>query len=72
MTGRKLEAETVAQEMRRSIGPDGKRLFRVSEFLTPQQLSSFFPRLAAKSRLNVVADEDLRASQEETNFDTGR
>lgn len=44
-TGRKLDAETLAREMRRSIGPDGNRLFRVSEFLTSQQVSSFFSRL---------------------------
>lgn len=40
-TGRKLDGETVAREMRRSTGPDGNRLFRVSEFLTAQQVSSF-------------------------------
>ena len=39
-TGRKLDGETVAREMRRSSGPDGNRLFRVSEFLTAQQVSS--------------------------------
>ena len=38
-TGRKLDGETVAREMRRSSGPDGNRLFRVSEFLTAQQVS---------------------------------
>ena len=58
-TGRKLDAKTVAREMRRSIGPDGNRLFRVSEFLTPQQVSSFFSRLAAKSRNNIVVGDDI-------------
>ena len=71
-TGKKMDGETVAREMRKSIGPDGNRLFRVSEFLTPQQVSSFFSRLAAKFRHNVVLDDDLRASQEETNFDAAR
>ena len=71
-TGRKLDAETVAREMRRSIGPDGNRLFRVSEFLTPQQVSSFFSRLAAKSRNNIVVGDDIRASEEEINFDRAR
>ena len=71
-TGRKLDAETVAREMRRSIGPDGNRLFRVSEFLTSQQVSSFFSRLAAKSRNNIVVGDDIRASQEDINFDTAR
>lgn len=71
-TGRKLDGETVAREMRRSIGPDGNRLFRVSEFLTAQQVSSFFSRLAAKSRNNIPMDDDIRASEEETNFYTAR
>lgn len=56
-TGRKLDGETVAREMRRAIGPDGNRLFRVSEFLTAQQVSSFF---------RVLPPE------EETNFNTAR
>jgi len=64
-SGRKLDSETVATEVRRSIGPDGNRLFRVLEFLTPQQVSSFFSRLAAKSRHNIVADDDIHASQDE-------
>ena len=71
-TGKKLDGETVAREMRRSIGPDGKRLFRVSEFLTAQQVSSFFSRLAAKSRSASPMDDDIRAREEEANFDTAR
>ena len=71
-TGRKLDGETVAREMRRAIGQDGNRLFRVSEFLTAQQVSSFFSRLAAKSRNNVLLEEDICASEEETNFNTAR
>ena len=71
-TGRKLDGETVAREMRRSTGPDGDRLFRVSEFLTAQQISSFFSRLAAKSRNNISMDDDIRAFEEETNFNATR
>ena len=67
-----MDGETVAGEMRRLIGPDGNRLFRVSKFLTPQQVSSFFSRLAAKFRHNVVLDDDIRASQEKTNFYAAR
>lgn len=69
-TGRKLDGETVAREMRRSSGPDGNRLFRVSEFLTAQQVSSFFSRIAAKSRNNIPMDDDIRAFEEESNFST--
>ena len=68
--GRKLDCETVAREMRRSTGPDGNRLFRVSEFLTAQQVSSFFSRIVAKSRNNIPMDDDIGAFEEESNFST--
>ena len=72
-TGRKVDAEAVAKEMRRSVGSDGKRLFNVSEFLTPQQVTSFFSRLAAKSREKInPRDEDLRAHEEEMNYAAAR
>ena len=35
-------------------------------------MSSFFSRLAAKSRNNIVVGDDIRASQEEINFATAR
>ena len=35
-TGRKLDADVVAKEMRRARGADGDRLFSVTEFLSPQ------------------------------------
>ena len=41
-TGRKLDPEIVAKEMRRALGSDGKRLFKPLEFLTVQQITSFF------------------------------
>ena len=72
-TGRKVDAEAVAKEVRRSVGSDGKRLFNVSEFLTPQQVTSFFSRLAAKSREKInPRDEDLRAHEEEMNYPAAR
>lgn len=64
--------ETVAREMRRSTGPDGNRLFGVSEFLTAQQVSSFFSGLVAKSRNNISMDDDIPAFEEETNFNASR
>ena len=36
-TGRKLDLDIVAKEMRQALGSDGKRLFKPSEFLTVQQ-----------------------------------
>ena len=71
-TGRKLDAETVAREMRSAIGPDGKRLFKVSEFLTTQQVFSFFSRLAAKARNRVPTEDDIRACEEEIHFNAAR
>ena len=47
-TGKKLDGDKVACEVRCALGPDGVRLFKVSEFLTTQQISSYFPHCAAK------------------------
>lgn len=62
-TGRKLHPDNVAKEMRRALNSDGKCLFKPIEFLTEQQITSFFGRLAAKVRQQLVAtDEDICAS----------
>ena len=72
-TGRKMDPEAVAKEMRRSVDSNGKRLFKSSEFLTTQQISSFFSRLAAKTRETIhPLDDDIQASQEEVNYTTAR
>ena len=67
-TGKKLDGDIVAREMRHALGPDGVRLFKVSEFLTPQQISSYFSHRAAKIRQQVLNDADVRASEEADNF----
>ncbi|XP_068728060.1 uncharacterized protein [Montipora capricornis] len=72
-TGRKLDAEVVAREMRRARGADGVRLFQSSEFLTSLQIASFFSRQSATLRQKDPADEaDIRASQEEANFSAAK
>ena len=71
-TGKKLDGDIVAREMRRALGPDGVRLVKVSEFLTPQQISSYFSRRAAKIRQQVPNDADVRASEEADNFARAR
>ena len=73
-TGRKLDPDVVAKEMRRARGADGERLFGVEEFLSPQQVSSFFSRLAAKLRQqkSQVTDQDVLAVVEEENFCAAR
>ena len=72
-TGRKLHPDNVAKEMRRALNSDGKCLFKPMEFLTEQQITSFFGRLAAKVRQQLVAtDEDICAAEEEVNFHIAR
>ena len=71
-TGRKMDPVVVAREMRRSVDSNGKRLFKASEFLTEQQISSFFSRLVAKRATVHPLDDDIQASQEEANYATAR
>ena len=73
-TGRKFEPDVVAREMRRAWGTDGERLFCGSEFLTPQQVSSYFSRLAAKLRQQQVeaTPQDVLAAEEQSNFSLAR
>ncbi|KAK3738179.1 hypothetical protein QZH41_007176, partial [Actinostola sp. cb2023] len=71
-TGRKANADAVAREMRRAHGKDGVRLFPVSEFLTAQQIASYFSRLAATVRQQTPSELDILAGEEEQNFETAR
>ena len=50
----KLRLNVVVKEMTRARGPNGDRLFAVTEFLSAQQISSFFSSLAAKVRQKEV------------------
>ena len=62
------------QKLRCARGTDGKRLFCVSEFLTPQQVSSSFSRLATKLRQQQidVTLQDALAAEEHINFSVAR
>lgn len=73
-SGRKLSSESVAKDMRRARGADGLRLFEVSEFLTVQQISSFFSRMAGKIRGQSVEDIaiDEAAVEDAENFAKAR
>ena len=75
-TGRKMDPEVVAREMRREKDSNGERVFAMAEFLTPQQVSSFFSRLAAKTRqhpaVQTVEEEDVLAANDEENFANAR
>jgi len=60
--------------MRRARGPNDDRLFAVTTFLSAQQISSFFSRLAAKACQKEVhvTEQDPLAVEEEVNFSTAR
>ena len=62
--------------MRRARDESGARLFRIEEFLTPQQITAFLSRLAVQSRQQVdegkIHEEDISAIVEESNFDDVR
>ena len=72
-SGMKLDSEVVAKEMRRARGSCGERLFRVLEFLTTQQVASFFSWMAAKTKQQTIpgattSDPDISAMEDEENF----
>ena len=72
-TGRKVDASLVARDMRRAHGSNGERLFKSTEFLTSQQISSYFSRLSATTRQQTLTHEaDLTAIEDEINFSTAR
>ena len=44
--------------MRRAKDSNGNRLFSINEFLTAQQVQTFFSRLASKRSVDIVDEED--------------
>ena len=62
--------------MRRARDESGAHLFRIEEFLMPQQMTAFFSRLAVQSRQQVdegeIHEDDISATVEESNFDDVR
>ena len=59
--------------MRHALGSDRRQLFKPSEFLTVQQITSYFSRLSAKVHQQVVStEEDICAAVEEANFHKAR
>ena len=67
-TGNKADPENVAKDMRHAKNMEGERRFTVDEFLTPQQIKSYFSRKAAKKK-NVVHDE---AMEDESAYSSAR
>eukprot|EP00058_Branchiostoma_floridae_P019324 XP_002604814.1 hypothetical protein BRAFLDRAFT_70664 [Branchiostoma floridae] len=56
-TGKKSDPQTVAKAMRHARDLQGQRLFGVNDFLTTQQVSSYFSRLAGKRQKPTEDDE---------------
>ena len=57
-TGQKVDAASVSKSMMTARDSNGSRLFTSSEFLTSQQISSFFSRLASKRSQDQATDSD--------------
>ena len=70
-TGRKVDASFVARDMRHVRGSNGERLFKSSEFLTIQQITSYFTRLSATVR-QQTHEVDIAAIEDEINFSAAR
>ena len=63
-TGQKADAASVSKSMITAGDSNGNRLFSSSEFLTSQQVSSFFSRLSSKRKLE---DDEMMESDFEEN-----
>ncbi|KAK3730271.1 hypothetical protein QZH41_016443, partial [Actinostola sp. cb2023] len=64
-TGHKLDPANVARDMRFAKGTSGAKLFSLKEFLTAQQIQSYFSRKAAKLRQQTVEDEGAAREQQQ-------
>ena len=61
-TGYKQDPEKVSKDMRLARKVDGSRLFSADEFLSAQQIHSFFSRMTSKMRHAAgMSDTDIRA-----------
>ena len=66
ISGRKSDPESVARAMMAARDSEGNRLFTSAEFLTSQQVTSFFSRLAAKRHLpDVMSGSETESALQE-------
>ena len=69
-TGNKANPVTVARSMMTAKDSNGQRLFSSEEFLTSQQISSFFSRTAAKRALPIdLSIDDEQSTEHEQRFE---
>lgn len=79
-SGHKVDPEKVSRDMRYARKDNGEGRFDVEEFLTAQQIQSYFSRTAAKLKHAVTAqsghdsidDNDNRAAQEQEAYSCAR
>ena len=58
--------------MRRAKNVSGEQLFSSSEFLTVEQIASYFSRFAAKGRRQLATEQDACAAVKEENLCSAR
>ena len=66
--GHKQDPEAVAKDTRTAKRLDGSRLFCPDEFLTAQQIQSYFSRMASKLRKTTTTDSDAQALEREQEY----
>lgn len=62
-SGKKETGEAVAKEIRKAKDANNQRLFTLEEFLSPQQISSYFSRFAAKRK--QLGESEYEAAENE-------
>ena len=73
-SGIKADPAQVARDLRHARNHSGDRRFTIDEFLTPQQIKSYFSRKAAKNRqasTKELNDNDV-AAEDATTYSTAR
>ena len=78
-TGRNANPDEVSKSMRKARNSDGSLLFVSDEYLTSEQITSFFSRMAAKKSIQDPLtsdddddDDDLVSAMAEKEFDQVR
>lgn len=64
ITGQKADSRTVSKSMRKAKTLDGSRMFKKEDFLTAQQISNFFSRLAKAKNLDTFVGTPELTSEE--------
>ena len=68
-TGQKADPTSVSTVMRTAKDSNGERLFDSTEFLTSQQVASFFSRLASKRSLKDFAEAQSDEDEQQNEAD---